>query len=255
MSRILILDADLEVRDLCYSIMTAEGHAVTLASTGAHALKVLQLHETDILIMELALPDRNGLEFFNQLRSEYRRLPIIVFSKMLNRDLQKTLHESGAIDVFSKKMGEEALSETIKKMTAALHRVFGNPSEQKKESILIVDDDADMRRLLREYFLLNGFISDEASSGEQALVFVKKHQPHIVLLDVIMPGMDGLATLKKIRELSPRTEVVMATGIKDENLAQKAMNSGAYGYVVKPFELDYLDRLLLALRVTTQPQN
>jgi len=74
---------------------------------------------------------------------------------------------------------------------------------------------------------------------------VKAEKPAIVLLDVKMPGMDGLVTLKKIKEIDERIGVIMITGAEDESIANEAMKSGAYDYIIKPIDLDRLEVCLL----------
>jgi len=74
---------------------------------------------------------------------------------------------------------------------------------------------------------------------------VKAEKPAIVLLDVKMPGMDGLVTLKKIKEIDESIGVIMITGVENENIANEAMKSGAYDYIIKPIDLDRLEVCLL----------
>ena len=74
---------------------------------------------------------------------------------------------------------------------------------------------------------------------------MKAEKPAIVLLDVKMPGMDGLVTLKKIKEIDESIGVIMITGVENENIANEAMKSGAYDYIIKPIDLDRLEVCLL----------
>ena len=67
----------------------------------------------------------------------------------------------------------------------------------------------------------------------------------MILLDVTMPGMDGILTLKKIREADPDAGIVMATAVQDEQIAKEAIELGAYAYCVKPFDMQYLEMVVL----------
>ncbi|MDD5248417.1 MAG: response regulator [Rhodocyclaceae bacterium] len=102
--------------------------------------------------------------------------------------------------------------------------------------MLIVDDSEITRALLRT--LLRGEEYDvvgEASNGEQAIEMVQRLKPEIVCLDVDMPKMGGLEALAKIRELLPRTLVLMVTAHTERETVQTAIANGAAGYIVKPF--------------------
>jgi two-component system chemotaxis response regulator CheY len=74
---------------------------------------------------------------------------------------------------------------------------------------------------------------------------VRALKPSVVLLDVVMPDMDGIELLKKIKKLSPQTCVIMLTGVKDESVVREAIESGASDYIVKPFSLDQLKVTIL----------
>lgn len=91
----------------------------------------------------------------------------------------------------------------------------------------------------------------QAGRGEDAIALTEKEKPSIILLDINMPGMDGLLTLKKIREFDKNVGVVMATSVQDDQIAAEAARLGSYHYVLKPFDLQYLElvvmtRLLIA---------
>jgi two-component system response regulator AtoC len=111
--------------------------------------------------------------------------------------------------------------------------------------ILVVDDEVEVLDMLKVFLSAKGYTVHTAQSGRAALELVKQVRPHIVLLDIIMPEMSGIDVLKKIKTMDPTIGVVMATAIKDEDLAKKAMKLGAYDYIAKPFDLDYLENVLM----------
>ena len=100
--------------------------------------------------------------------------------------------------------------------------------------ILVVDDDADIRGLLRELLERRGFAVAEAADGKQALQEMYEGRPDLVLLDVSMPGLDGWTTLERIRELSD-VPVVMLTARSEELEKTRGLRAGADDYVTKPF--------------------
>jgi DNA-binding response OmpR family regulator len=100
--------------------------------------------------------------------------------------------------------------------------------------ILVVDDDADIRGLVRELLERRGFAVTEAADGKQALQEMYAGRPDLVLLDVSMPGLDGWTTLERIRELSD-VPVVMLTARSEELEKTRGLRAGADDYVTKPF--------------------
>jgi two-component system response regulator (stage 0 sporulation protein F) len=112
--------------------------------------------------------------------------------------------------------------------------------------ILVVDDEAPVREVLTEYFATEGYDVESAGSGLEALSAIRGGCVDLVLLDVRMPRMDGVQVLRQIRELSDSLPVVMVTANEDVSLARETLKLGAFDYVAKPFDFDYLDRAVAA---------
>lgn len=112
--------------------------------------------------------------------------------------------------------------------------------------ILVVDDEAPVREVLTEYFATEGYSVEAATSGLEALSAIRGGRADLVLLDVRMPGLDGLQVLRRIRELTDRIPVIMVTANEDVTLARETLTLGAFDYVAKPFDFDYLDRAVAA---------
>lgn len=112
--------------------------------------------------------------------------------------------------------------------------------------ILVVDDEAPVREVLTEYFATEGYDVEAATSGLEALSAVSGGRADLVLLDVRMPGLDGVQVLRRIREMSNTLPVIMVTANEDVTLARETLTLGAFDYVAKPFDFDYLDRAVAA---------
>lgn len=115
------------------------------------------------------------------------------------------------------------------------------------KKIMVVDDEEDVRLFLQDFLTERDLDVNSAGSGEEALEKIEKFLPHIVLLDIMMPGMDGLECLEKIKKKYPQTTVIMITALKDENRIARATKLGAHNYIVKPFSLNYLETELMKL--------
>ena len=106
--------------------------------------------------------------------------------------------------------------------------------------VLVVDDDAGLREYMRVNLELAGYAVREAESGEQALAAIEDQAPDLVLLDVVMPGLDGWQLLRQLEERHGSIPVIMFSGTVDEAAAAEAASHGARGFVGKPFDPEEL---------------
>jgi PAS domain S-box-containing protein len=120
--------------------------------------------------------------------------------------------------------------------------------DREPATIVIVDDAAEVRRLLKTRLRLSGLrVVAEGGDGEDALVLASEHQPSLMLLDVSMPGTDGLEALPRILDASPGTRVVLYSGFEEQGLVEKALELGAAAFIEKSTPLeDVVGRLLAA---------
>jgi len=107
--------------------------------------------------------------------------------------------------------------------------------------VLIVDDEPDAVELLGEFLRGKGYEVLTAGSGAEALQRVKEDRPHLILLDIRMPGMDGFEVLRQVREMDREVGVIMVTAENEEAVGRRALQLGAFDYIVKPVDLKYLE--------------
>jgi DNA-binding NtrC family response regulator len=110
--------------------------------------------------------------------------------------------------------------------------------------ILVVDDEPGMRRYLQTVLELDSYRVSTAADGEEALSKIQRDQPDVVILDMVMPGPDGLETLRRIRETRPTTKVVMLSCVRDTRKVAMAMRLGAQDYLSKPVQKEEMDDVL-----------
>jgi heterodisulfide reductase subunit A len=113
-------------------------------------------------------------------------------------------------------------------------------AERAKFRILVVDDELVVRDSLKEWLEAEGFTAAMAGSGPEALAALEAEAYHLMLLDIKMPGMDGVEVLERARQLSPELTVIMMTAYATVETAVEAMKIGAMDYLIKPFEVDRL---------------
>jgi DNA-binding response OmpR family regulator len=110
--------------------------------------------------------------------------------------------------------------------------------------ILVVDDDPEVCMATRDFLASKGHDVTLAEDGVQALKLLATVKPDVVLLDVAMPEMDGMETLRRIVAGYPNLPVIMVTANADIEITSKVLQLGAADYVPKPFDLDYLDQAI-----------
>jgi len=108
--------------------------------------------------------------------------------------------------------------------------------------VLIVDDEPDVRQLLYDFLTGRDYEVLLASDGLDAIGMVERMKPDLVLLDVVMPGMNGVETLRRIAEIDPPLRVIMVTANSYIGLTSRLLAMGAVDYIPKPFDLDYLEQ-------------
>jgi two-component system, response regulator, stage 0 sporulation protein F len=107
-----------------------------------------------------------------------------------------------------------------------------------KEKILVVDDQFGIRILLNEVLQKEGYDTYQAANGLQALEVLNDHVPDLVLLDMKIPGMDGIEILKRMKVLRPDIKVIIMTAYGELDMIQEAMDLGAITHFAKPFDID-----------------
>ena len=106
--------------------------------------------------------------------------------------------------------------------------------------ILVVDDEPDFLKLIERRLTKRNVDVDTVGTGEEALVFLKNTPVDVVVLDVRMPGMNGIETLKEIRKRFREVEVILLTGHGSMQSGVEGISQGAYDYILKPFSIDNL---------------
>ncbi|MEJ2182901.1 MAG: sigma-54 dependent transcriptional regulator [Nitrospirota bacterium] len=116
--------------------------------------------------------------------------------------------------------------------------------DERKIQVLVVDDEEPFRRLLKKELTRKGFAVEVAGDGAAALQSMKEHPFDVVLLDIVMPGVDGISVMKEMRGEHHKPAVVVLTGRATIETAVEAMKNGAYDYLTKPYKLDELEIII-----------
>ncbi|MFH1414045.1 MAG: response regulator [Candidatus Omnitrophota bacterium] len=233
---ILVVDDELKIRELFYDLFSVRGYKIITAMGGEEGAKILKSAKVDLVLLDIKMPQLSGIDTLKQMREINPTVKIIMLTALEDPELDREARHNGATGLMRKSWGIAAISKIV---NSVLEENL-EESQEERRRILIVDDDDEICTLLGDFLKKKGFSPIISRSGEEALEKVKSERPIIVLLDMHMPGMDGLMALKKIREANAATGVIVITGSVDENISLEAMKLGVYDYLIKPVNLDYL---------------
>lgn len=110
------------------------------------------------------------------------------------------------------------------------------------KTLLVVDDETEICDFLKAFFEDRDFRVKTAHSGAVAIQEIAAVKPQVVLLDIQMPGMDGMTVLRKIKENFPEVKVIMVTAVETREKIEEAIRLGADNYITKPLSLEYLEK-------------
>jgi DNA-binding NtrC family response regulator len=114
----------------------------------------------------------------------------------------------------------------------------------EKFKILLVDDEEEFVETLSERLEMRDLNSELALNGEQALQIVTDQEPDVMVLDLKMPGIDGMEVLRRVRKAYPKVQVIILTGHGTDKDAEEAKRLGAYSYLQKPVDIDHLVKIM-----------
>lgn len=238
MAKILIVDENPGDARSVESMLCRNGHDTWIAQSIRWARKMLTAHTlTDLVICEMQLSGQNAQELLAHISrsNQLRFLPMIVCSGDADREAIIEVMGAGASDFVLKPIREEEL---IPRVDRSLQ--FGRPE------VLVVDDEHFILDLLRKVLEREGFKVHTADAAVKGLEILDSHLIDVVVSDILLPGMNGIELLMKIKERFPHMPVLLITGHSGQYSAVDALANGADGYITKPFKnVDIVRKLIV----------
>ena len=185
---VLIIDDEKVAHDLLEKELSNEGYEVLHAMGGREGLKVAKAARPDLITLDIIMPDLDGWSVLRAIKDDpdLRETPVVLVTIMGDRDLGFAL---GAADFITKPFERERLVQVVNR-----HRRGDGAAK-----VLVVDDDAKSRDVLRRTLTKEGWTVAEAANGREALDHLERGRPVLVLLDLMMPEMDGFEVLERMR--------------------------------------------------------
>jgi diguanylate cyclase (GGDEF)-like protein len=249
--RLLIVDGVADNREALALQFAERGFDIVEADCGAQALRLVEEQTLDVVLLDVAMPDMNGAAILRRIREKFSAslLPVIIITPDSQADRVIDAMKAGANDYvmkpvdFSTALARVNNQASRRRAELELGRINAAAALDEKDfpaaKLLIVDDIADNRAVLARRFVRRGFEIVEADCGKEALRLVREQQFDVVLLDVMMPDIDGMAVLRQIRTTCSASQlpVIMVTAKTQSEDIVEALKNGANDYVTKPVDL------------------
>ncbi|MCK4802044.1 response regulator, partial [bacterium] len=198
-TNILIVDDEIDLLETLGDIFESKGYNVTMVEDGNKALELLRKKYFDIILMDLKMPGISGVESFKEVKNLHPSAAIIMMTAGSVREEIKEAMGSGVDAVVDKPFN-------VKKLVATIESIL------ERSLILVVDDRVEDRETLRDILVDRNYRAFVAKDGYEAIDIVRRSDFDVILLDIRMPGMDGMEVLEVVKEIKPDIGVVMMTG-------------------------------------------
>jgi signal transduction histidine kinase/DNA-binding response OmpR family regulator len=212
---VLVIDDDATARDMLSRTLTRDGYRVIMAGDGPEGLRIAREQHPDIVTLDIMMQGMDGWSVLSEFKSDpdLQDIPVVVVSIVDDRGLGFTL---GAAEYLTKPVDRERLAGVLRRLL---------PGGASGGSVLVVDDEPDTREMLRRVLEKAGWVVDEAENGRVALDRVRASMPAVILLDLMMPEMDGFAFTEEFRRSSPEAlavpiVVLTAKDLNEDDLAR-----------------------------------
>lgn len=233
---VLVVEDNAATRKMLRVALEVEGYVVLDAEDGASALRLATEHRPGLVLLDCRLPDFDGFELARMLREQLPDVPLVAVTGWTQMDESRVL-SSGFADVLIKPVDPTRLLEVVGNYFA---RELPH-TERAERTVLLIDDDPVQLKLSALAFAYAGFEVVQAADGESGLQAARRVKPHLIVSDVLMPGVDGFQVCDRIRRDPELRHVPLvltsAHYLEDEDRALAA-RFGASAYVSRSFGFD-----------------
>ncbi|MDD5137993.1 MAG: response regulator [Candidatus Omnitrophica bacterium] len=252
LEKVFIVDEDVKSRDALYELVSRIGCGVLTVPSGSAVLELLKNERPTLIMISDQKGEYSGFSLVKKIREFDKDVKIIMFGNLPSGSFFDSFVRGAGVSAYLPHNLEGP--EAVKTIMSVLRqeRVSTSREASKGGRILVVDDELEGRETLAHFLRRRGFDTETAASGEECLEKFRIRPFDLVLLDVTMSGMDGLLTLKRVRDLSPAAKVVMITALQAQDIVDQAAAMGACDYLVKPFDFSVLEATLSAILFSCQ---
>jgi len=236
MKTILIVEDETSVRESLRDWLTDEGYRVVVAGEGDEALKLIEEQDFDTVLLDLRLPGKDGLQVLGEARLKKPTIRGIIITAYPTVGSAVDAMKLGAIDFLPKPIDLERLNR--------LMEAAPESADKKRKTVLIVDDEASVRESLKDWLCDAGYQAETTDSGEKALELIKQKEYGLLIVDLKLPGKNGIEVLKEARRVAPDLGGIIITAYPSVESAVEAMRVGALEYLAKPLALSEIEKIV-----------
>ncbi len=267
-ARILVVDDDANIINFFRAVLEEQGHTVATAENGIEAVKKAREFHPEVILLDVIMPQMDGYEVTEELKGnpETSSISIILVTGMDTLEDKVRGLECGADDFITKPFNFDELVARVRSLVKLkrLQDQLANLQKECKDDfllrqkkslslnmVLIVEDDERISKIMSNVLGTGGYLTHTIINGLDAVDFIKDNTPDLIILDLMLPGLDGMEVLKRVREnpLTREVPVIVVTAIDDFKTKIKGLYIGADDYLVKPVKsLELLARVKANLR-------
>lgn len=246
MVKILIIDDDRMNCDLLQAVLTRHGYEVHSATSGFEGLTLFRKHAPRVTILDLRMPEMDGLTVLKEIRAMDPQAPVIILGGGATEAQENQARALRVTDFIRRGLSLDILVEGVNRVVQQPIKpvgeqhgaAFPGPGVDTGETVLVVDDEQLVRDLLVQFLGLRGYRALGVKNGADALAMIEEAPPDLVLLDLFLPGMNGVEVLRRLREKQFAGAVIIITGSHDEEVLEEAWALHPQEVLTKPVDLE-----------------
>ena len=223
--KILVVDDQRGMRLTLSGVIEDKGYDVTGVEDGYQAIDAASKTTFDVIFMDIKMPGINGVQTFREIKKISPSSVVVMMTGFAVEDLVKEALDEGAFSVVYKPFD---MDHVINLVESVLRTVV----------ILVVDDRSGDRVTLMQVLSEKGYKVAGAEDGDEAIEMVKDGHFDVILMDIKLPGKDGVVTFQEIRRLDPEAKVIFMTGFVLEESVKRAIEEYAYPVASKPLDIE-----------------
>jgi DNA-binding response OmpR family regulator len=232
LTRILVVEDSKTFNKIIASLLSDYNYSISQAYSLSQAKETISQNNFDFILLDLNLPDSQGNTLLETIKS-LTDAKIIVMTGAESNHHRDECFQKGVIDYFIK-------TTPMKIIASNIHTLIETINNAKNSNILIIDDSSFVRNLLKDVLSEKGYNVYTASSAFEGLDLLQQYNFNLILLDLIMPGLDGISFLEKLKESSiySKIPVIVISGETSRSKYSRVLKNGASDFIKKPFIIE-----------------